>query len=33
MHPPNKAMKSAIEMHGLGLANSACPLWRRYEAE
>ena len=26
----NKAMKSAIEKHGLGRANGARPLWRRY---
>jgi hypothetical protein len=26
----NKAMKSAIEKHGLGRANIARPLWRRY---
>jgi hypothetical protein len=29
---PNKAMKSAVEKHGLGRANSARPLWRRYAA-
>ena len=28
--PHNKAMKSAIEKHGLGRANGARPLWRRY---
>jgi hypothetical protein len=26
----NKAMKPAIEKHGLGRANSTRPLWRRY---
>lgn len=28
--PHNKAMKAAIEKHGLGRANSARPLWQRY---
>ena len=30
MLPHNKAMKSAIEKHGLGRASSARPLLRRY---